>query len=164
MINDGEITRRRIITMGFHAFVDGREVVKHLVRPIYFFFDEAEECRDAISVYPKRRDPIVRLLRNDSRTEPVSDFLRDGRDVDHTWSGSLSTAAFCRDGRIRSRMDGRGARIVSWEPTTQVSEHSSIPKTFCHTLNPALPAGGHRGQPRTQTSAHPHLPTPPTPP
>src|SRR6266542_3115219 len=149
MINDGEITRRRIITMGFHEFVDGREVVKHLVRPIYFFFDEAEECRDAISVYPKRRDPIVRLLRNDSRTEPVSDFLRDGRDVDHTWSGSLSTAAFCRDGRIRSRMDGRGARIVSWEPTTQVSGRSSVPTTFCNNSSPSRKASGRGGQPGT---------------
>src|SRR6516162_1191166 len=149
MIDDGEITRRRPIAMGFHALVDGREVVKHLVRPIYFFFEEAEHCRDAISVHPKRRDAILRLLRNRSRTEPIGDFLRDGRDVDHTWSGSLSTAAFCRDGRIRSRMDGRGARIVSWEPTTQLSGRSSVPTTFCNKSSPSRKASGRGGQPGT---------------
>ena len=83
------------------------------------------------------------------RTEPVGDFLRDGRDVDHTSSGSLRTAAFCRDGRIRSRMDGRGARIVSWEPTTQLSGRSSVPTTFCNNKSPSRKASGRGGQPGT---------------
>ena len=94
MIDNGEITRRRPIAMRFHPFIDGGEVVQHLVRPIYFFFEEAKQCRDAISVQPKRGYVVVRLLRDGSRTEPVGDFLRDGRDVDHTSSGSLSTAGF----------------------------------------------------------------------
>src|SRR5208283_79035 len=119
MIDNCEIARRLPIAMHSHALIDGGEVIQHLVRPIYFFLEKAEQGGREIFRNPKSRYAILRRLRRDSTAEPLGNLLRDGWDGDHTSSGSLSTVAFWRDGRIRSRMDGRGARTVSCGPTTQ---------------------------------------------
>jgi hypothetical protein len=149
MIDNCEIASRLALAMYPHAFIDGREVVQHLVRPVYFFFEEAEEGGHAILRHPKSGYMIVRFLRHGGRTEPFAYFLRDGPGGDHTSSGSLSTVAFCRAGRIRSRMDGRGARTVSCEPTTQLSGRCSVPIAFCNNSNPSRKASGRGGQPGT---------------
>src|SRR5215813_6600409 len=100
MIDNGKVARRLAIAMYFHTFIDGGEVVQHLVRPVYLFFEKAEQGWRAIFRYPKRGYVIVRVLRDGGWTKPVANFLGDGRGSDHTSSGSLSTAAFCRVGRL----------------------------------------------------------------
>jgi hypothetical protein len=96
-----------------HALVDSAEVVEHLVRLLDLFFQKAQERRHAVLRHPKRGYMIVSFLGCNSRTKPVADFLDDCRNGDHTSSVSRNTVIFFREGCIRSRIEGRGARVVS---------------------------------------------------
>src|SRR5580658_1445124 len=149
MIDNSEIAGWLTIAMYAHALIDGREVVQHFVGLIYFFFEKAEQTVHAIFRYPNSRYVVVRLLRHDGSAKRIADFLRNGTGGDHTWSGSLRVVAFCRVGRIKSRTEGRGARIVSCGPTTQLSGRCSVPIAFCNNSSPSRKASGRGGQPGT---------------
>jgi hypothetical protein len=149
MIDHCKIARRLAITMYPHALINGGEVIEHPVRTVYFFFEKAEQAEKAALADPKRGDMIEGVLRHGNSTEPVGNFLRDGLGGDHTSSGSLSTVAFCRAGCIRSRREGRGARTVSCEPTTQLSGRLSAPIAFCNNKSPSRNASGRGGHPGT---------------
>ena len=113
MIDDGEIARRLSIAMHPHALVDRGEVVQHLVGLLDLFLEKAQKRRHAVLRHPKRGYMVVRLLSYRSRAKPVADFLCDCRNGDHTSSVSRNTVIFFRDGCIRSRIEGIGARVVS---------------------------------------------------
>src|SRR5215469_15570659 len=149
MINIRKIARRLSVAMLTHALIDGREVIQHLVRTVDVFFEKAEQAEHAVLRHPNGGDMIGRLLGHGDRTKAVANFLRDGRDGDHTSSGSRSRVVFCRDGCIRSRIDGSGARTVSCGPTTQLSGRCSAPTAFCNNSRPSRKASGRGGQPGT---------------
>src|SRR3954453_13700023 len=150
MIDNRKIARRLTVAMLSHALINGREVIQHLVRTIDIFFEKAEQAEHAVLRYPKRGDMIDRLLGRCGWTKAITNFLRDGGDGgDHTSSGSRSRVVFCRDGCIRSRMEGSGARTVSCGPTTQLSGRCSVPIAFCNNSRPSRKASGRGGQPGT---------------
>src|SRR5208337_3393800 len=113
MIDDGEIARRLSITMYPHALVDRGEVVQHLVGLLDLFLEKAQKRRHAILRHPECGYMVLRLLSYRSRAKPVADFLCDCWKADHTSSVSRNTVIFFRDGCSRSRIEGRGARVVS---------------------------------------------------
>src|SRR5262249_40860365 len=130
MIDDGEVARGLPVTMLSHPLVDGREVVQHLVRLIDIFFEKPKDKRQAILRYPKRRYLVSCFLSYRSRAKPVIDLFCDCGNSDHISSVSLNRVVFFRKGCIRSRIEGRGARVVCWGPTTQLSGRRSVP-TAC---------------------------------
>src|SRR5215469_1334956 len=149
MIDNSKIARRLTVAMLPHALIDGGEVIQHLVRAVDIFFEKAEQAEHAILRYPKGGDMIDRLLGRSGKTKAIANFLSDGGDGDHTSSGSRSRVVFCRDGRIKSRIDGSGARTVSRGPTTQLSGRCSVPTAFCSNSRPSRKASGRGGQPGT---------------
>src|SRR5438552_2423269 len=149
MIDNRKIARRLTVAMLPHALIDGREVIQHLVRTVDILFEKAEQVEHAILRYPKSGNMVDRLLGRSGRTKAVTNFLGDGGDGDHTSSGSRSRVVFCRDGCIRSRIEGSGARTVSCGPTTQLSGRCSVPTAFCNNSRPSRKASGRGGQPGT---------------
>src|SRR5690242_4448663 len=149
MIDNRKIARRLTVAMLPHALIDGRKVIQHLVRTIDIIFEKAQQVEYAILRYPKGGDVIDRLLGRSGRTKAVANFLSDSGERDHTSSGSRSRVVFCRDGRIKSRIDGRGVRTVSCGPTTQLSGRCSVPTAFCSNSRPSRKASGRGGHPGT---------------
>src|SRR5690348_13401014 len=149
MIDNRKIARRLTVAMLPHTLIDGREVIQHLVRTVEIFFEKAEHAEHAILRYPKSGDMVDRLLGRSGRTKAIANFLSDGGDGDHTSSGSRSRVVFCRNGCIRSRIDGSGARTVSCGPTTQLSGRRSVSTAFCNNNRPSKKASGRGGQPGT---------------
>jgi hypothetical protein len=62
MVTNGEIAFRLVLTMPAKTFIDGRKIIKHLVRAVHTGLEISQNVTDLFRGYPDRRDIIARGL------------------------------------------------------------------------------------------------------
>src|SRR5262245_42071082 len=121
MVDQGKVAGGLAVTMHPHTLVNGRKVVEHFVRLLDLVLQMAEQSMNLVSSHPKSRDTIAGGLKGSGRPNACDNGINNRWCSDHTWSGSRRSVVFCLDGRNKSRMEGRGGRVVCCWPTTQLS-------------------------------------------
>ena len=155
MIDDSKIARRLPIAMRPHAFVNGGEVIEHLVRAVDTPLSDSGDARERSVVRSRRSGYRPRSLAASTvaapsfRSQVVSDveLARNHRRSDFVRRPQYGR--FLPSARFRSRMDGSGGRARLLR-----AHHPAQRTLFCsHCLlqqqQPFQKASGRGGQPGT---------------